>query len=87
MKKKGKMYKIHKREGENVYDVRRKVKGRIKRKDGKKEGGNVIKENLHTPLLTVTLEIFCCYVKYWIIAEILTDPQTTEGYLESTYIT
>ena len=46
MKKKGKMYKIRKREGENVYDVRRKVKGRIKRKDGKKEGGNVIKERL-----------------------------------------
>ena len=38
MKKKGKMYKIRKREGENVYDVRRKVKGRIKRKEGKKEG-------------------------------------------------
>ena len=38
MKKKGKMYKIRKREGENVYDVRRKVKGKIKRKDGKKEG-------------------------------------------------
>ena len=30
MKKKGKMYKIHKREGELIYDVRRK--------DGKKEG-------------------------------------------------
>ena len=38
MRKKGKMYKIRKREGELVYDVRRKVKGKIKRKDGKKEG-------------------------------------------------
>ena len=38
MRKKGKMYKIRKREGELVYDVRRKVKGKIKRKNGKKEG-------------------------------------------------
>ncbi len=41
MKKKGKMYKIRKREGENVYDVRRKVKGKIKKerwKEGRKEG-------------------------------------------------
>ena len=53
MKKKGKMYKICKREGENVYDVRRKVKGRIKRKEGKKEG-----KKERRKLLTVTLEIF-----------------------------
>ena len=42
MRKKGKMYKIRKREGELVYDVRRKVKGKIKRKDGKKEGKKAI---------------------------------------------
>ena len=53
MKKKGKMYKIRKREGENVYDIRRKVKGRIKRKEGKKEG-----KKERRKLLTVTLEIF-----------------------------
>ena len=53
MRKKGKMYKIRKREGENVYDVRRKVKGKIKRKDGKKEG-----KKERRKLLTVTLEIF-----------------------------
>ena len=53
MRKKGKMYKICKREGEIVYDVRRKVKGKIKRKDGKKEG-----KKERRKLLTVTLEIF-----------------------------
>ena len=53
MRKKGKMYKIRKREGELVYDVRRKVKGKIKRKDGKKEG-----KKERRKLLTVTLEIF-----------------------------
>ena len=53
MIKKGKMCKICKRDGENVYDVRRKVKGRIKRKEGKKEG-----KKERRKLLTVTLEIF-----------------------------
>ena len=50
MRKKGKMYKIRKREGELVYDVRRKVKGRIK---GKKE-----RKKERRKLLTITLEIF-----------------------------